>query len=79
MKLAVRTTIDIPTPLYRKLKEEAARQGCSVGELINRGIGKVLLEKRRCEIRRVHFPLIRSKGPKVNLTSERIYKIVGFP
>jgi hypothetical protein len=26
----VRTTVDIPGPIYRKLKEQAARQGCSV-------------------------------------------------
>jgi hypothetical protein len=29
--------------------------------------------------RRVHFPLIHSKGPKVNLTNERIYELVAFP
>jgi hypothetical protein len=27
----------------------------------------------------VHFPLIHSKGPKVNLTNERIYGLVAFP
>jgi len=31
---AVRTTVDIPASLYRKLKEQAAAQGRSVRELI---------------------------------------------
>jgi hypothetical protein len=39
----VRTTIDIPAPVYRKLKEQAARQGCSVRDLVTRGIHQVLL------------------------------------
>jgi hypothetical protein len=35
---AVRTTVDIPAPLYRKLKEQAAAQGRSVRELILLGV-----------------------------------------
>lgn len=75
---AFRTTVDIPAPLYRKLKEQAARQGCSIRDLISRGIEQVLLEPRRPS-RRVSLPLIRSKGPKVKLTNERIYELIEFP
>jgi hypothetical protein len=75
---AFRTTVDIPAPLYRKLKEQAARQGCSIRDLIGRGIEQVLLEPRRPR-RRVSLPLIRSKGPKVKLTNERIYELIEFP
>jgi hypothetical protein len=75
----VRTTVDIPAPLYRKLKEQAARQGCSARELILRGVESVLLEPRRPAGRRVRFPLIRSTGPKVEISSGQIYEHIEFP
>jgi hypothetical protein len=37
------------------------------------------LDRGVADRRRVHFPLIHSKGPKVNLTNERIYELVAFP
>lgn len=75
----VRTTVDIPAPLYRKLKEQAAVQGCSARELIIRGVEKVLLTPRRPAPHRVQFPLIRSEGAPVAVTSEQIYEQVEFP
>ena len=75
----IRTTVDIPVLLYRRLKEQAAAQGCSARELILRGMEKVLLNPRQPTRRRVQFPLIRSKGPKVSLSSEQIYEHVEFP
>jgi hypothetical protein len=38
----MRTTVDIPDSTYRKLKSKAAQQGCSVNELILRGVEKEL-------------------------------------
>jgi hypothetical protein len=76
---AVRTTVDIPVSLYRKLKEQAAAQGRSVRELILVGVRTTLLESKRPRARRVRFPLIVSKGPKVDLTNEQIYERVEFP
>jgi hypothetical protein len=79
-KEAVRTTVDIPAPLYRKLKEQAAAQGRSVRELILVGVQATLLQGKRARPRRVKFPLIKSKGgPKVELTNEQIYEHVEFP
>ncbi len=75
---SVRTTIDIPAPLYRKLKEQAAARGESVRELVLAGIKNVLLQPRRPRVRRVKFPIIVSEGPKVDLTNEQIYGEVGF-
>ncbi|MEX2261214.1 MAG: hypothetical protein WD696_04645 [Bryobacteraceae bacterium] len=75
----IRTTVDIPGALYRQLREQAAAQGCSVRELILRGVEKVLLHAERPEFRRVRFPLIRSEGPKVPLSNEQIYEHVEFP
>ena len=76
---AVRTTVDIPSALYRKLKEQAAAQGRSVRELILSGVRVTLLEGRRPRPRRVKFPLIVSKGPKVDLSNDQIYEHVEFP
>lgn len=76
---SVRTTVDIPAPLYRKLKEQAAAQGRSIRELIVAGVKSTLLEGKRPRTKRVHFPLIVSKGPKVALTNEEIYERVEFP
>ncbi len=78
-KEAIRTTVDIPAPLYRKLKEQAAAQGRSVRELILLGVHATLLQGKRARPRRVKFPLIVSEGPKVELTNEQIYEHVEFP
>ena len=75
----VRTTVDIPAPLYRKLKEQAAAQGRSIRELILSGVRSTLLEPRRPSSKRVRFPLIDSTGPKVALTNKQIYERVEFP
>ena len=76
---SVRTTVDIPTSLYRRLKEQAAAQGRSVRELILAGAKSALVEGKRPRPKRVRFPLIVSKGPKVDLTNELIYEYVEFP
>jgi hypothetical protein len=66
MKAAsVRTTIDIPTQVYRQLKEQAAAQGRSARELILAGIEKVLLHGQRPQPRRVQFPSSARKGLKL--------------
>lgn len=76
---SIRTTVDIPAPLYRKLKERAAARGRSVRELVLAGVRTVLQEGQRPRPEKVQFPLIVSKGPKVNLTNEQIYEHVEFP
>ena len=78
-KQAVRTTVDIPTSLYRKLKAQAAAQGRSVRELIILGVRFTLVESKRPRSRRVKFPLIVSDGPKIDLTNEQIYEHLEFP
>ena len=74
----MRTTVDIPDGTYRKLKSKAARQGCSVKELILRGVEKELALARAR--RRVQLPIVRSKKPgTLRITNEQIYEIVPFP
>jgi hypothetical protein len=76
---AIRTTVDIPASLYRKLKEQAAAQGRSIRELILLGVRVTLIEGKRPRSQRVKFPLIASDGPKVDLTNEQIYEHIEFP
>jgi len=76
---SVRTTVDIPTPLYRRLKEQAAARGSSVRELVLAGVRIVLLKGQRPRPKRVQFPLIVSQGARVDLTNEQIYEHVEFP
>jgi hypothetical protein len=76
---SVRTTVDIPAPLYRKLKQQAAARGSSVRELVLVGVRSVVLHSQRPRPKRVRFPLIESEGPTVDLSSEQIYEHVEFP
>ena len=78
-KNMIRTTVDIPAPIYRRLKEQAADQGCSVRDLVMHGIERVLLNPQRPRRKPVKFPLIDSEGPKVELTNERLYELIEFP
>jgi hypothetical protein len=75
----MRTTVDIPDPTYRKLKSRAAQQGCSVKELVLRGVEKELGVETAGK-GRIRLPIVRSKEPgKLCLTNEKIYEIIPFP
>jgi hypothetical protein len=74
----VRTTVDIPDAVYRRLKASAAEQGCSVKELILRGVENQLENRKRSK--RIRLPIVHSKQPgTLDLTNERIYEIIPFP
>jgi hypothetical protein len=76
----MRTTVDIPDPVYRRLKTRAVREGSSAKELILRGVEKVLKENRRRSRRKVSLPIVRSKRPgKVRLDNAKIYEVISFP
>lgn len=72
----MRTTIDIPDPIYKELKARAARQGRTVKEIILWGVEKEMqsaVPKRS----RIRLPLIRGKEPrKLNLTNAQIDDIL---
>jgi hypothetical protein len=79
MQKSVSIVVDMPVFLYAKLKRQAMSQRSSVRELILACIGKGLLQGQRPRAKRVRFPLIISRGPKVNLTNHQIYEFVPFP
>jgi hypothetical protein len=76
--LTVRTTVDIPDPTYRQLKARAALRGCSVKELILRGVEAELKGEKRGQTKaRVALPLIKSRRPGwLRLSNRRIHEIL---
>jgi len=79
---SVRTSIDIPRDLQRRLHEAAARKGCSARQLILNGIVRAVDEpvverpRRRLELTK---PLVPSRGKPIDLTSAAIYELIEFP
>jgi hypothetical protein len=75
----VRTTVDIPDPLYRELKGKAASEGRSVKEIILRGVEKEL-KGRNSSPRTVNLSIVRSKRPgSAKLDNAKIFEIIPFP
>lgn len=76
----MRTTVDIPDPLYRRLKARAATEGRSVKELIVQG---VLVELRGTDAkprRRIKLPIVPSKSPgTLHIDNADIYEVIPFP
>ena len=79
---AVRTSIDLPRELHRRLHEAAARKGCSARKLMLAGIEQAIEEtaparpKRRLNL---DEPLIPPAGRKLDMTNEEIYELIEFP
>ncbi len=76
----MRTTVDIPDPIYRRLKSAAALRCCSVKDLVLRGV-KAELEGAtgRRKSKAIRLPIIDSKRPGwLQLTNRRINEIL-FP
>lgn len=77
----MRTTIDIPDPVYRRLKSRAVREGSSAKKLILRGVEQILRDKRaKSSRKRIRLPIVRSKRPgTLYLDNARIYDLISFP
>lgn len=75
----MRTTVEIPDSMYRRLKSKAAREGSSTRAIILRGVKEVLKSERRKGGVPVSLPIVRSKRPgTLALDNARIYDIA-FP
>jgi hypothetical protein len=80
--VAIRTSIDVPRDLHRRLHEAAARKGCSARKLILAGIERAVEEvKPSRPSRRLSLdpPLIRPAGRCVNITNEEAYELIELP
>lgn len=79
---SVRTSIDIPRDLHRRLREAAARKGCSARQLILRSIEQAVAEAAAKRPRRrlsLDPPIVPSTGKPIDLTNEQIYDLIDFP
>lgn len=79
---SVRTSIDLPRDLHRRLHETAARKGCSARQLILRSIEQLVDEatpKRPQRRLNLDKPIIPSRGKPFNLTNEQIHDLIEFP
>ena len=75
MPHTVRTSLDIPEDLHRRIHEAAKRRGCSARALILSSIEREVA----CEPRpkgRVKAPLVSGKGDPVNPSHDQIYDIL---
>jgi len=77
----MRTTVDIPDPIYRQLKAQAAREGSSAKKLILRGVEQILRGgSRKPSGRRIKSPVIPSKKPgTLKIDNAAIDDILSLP
>ena len=79
---SIRTSIDIPRDLHRRLHETAARRGCSARQLILASIEQTLTQSEPVRTRRrlsLDPPIVPSRGRPFDLTNEQIYDLIEFP
>jgi hypothetical protein len=77
----MRTTVDIPDPIYRELKARAAREGTSVKQVILRSVKREMgAPQPEKSAKGLRFPLIASKQPgSLKLGKEGVYEYIPFP
>jgi hypothetical protein len=79
---SVRTSIDLPCELHRRVHEAAARKGCSARKLILAGIERAVEEAKSTRpSRRLSLdpPLIRPAGRRIRITDEQAYELIELP
>jgi hypothetical protein len=78
----IRTSIDLPRDLHRRLHEAAARNGCSARKLILAGIERAVEETKPARPRRrlaLDRPLIRPAGRRIGISNEEAYELIELP
>ena len=79
---SIRTSLDLPRDLHRRLHELAALRGCSARQLILQSIESAVASsgqqrpKRRLDL---DSPLVPLTGKPIVLTDDQIYGGVEFP
>jgi hypothetical protein len=78
---SIRTSVDVPRDLHRRLREVAARKGCSARQIILAGIEHAVERAEPVRRRRLKLdpPLIPRAGRRIDLTNERIYELIELP
>ena len=69
----MRTTVDLPAPLFRQMKATAALRGISIKDLVSAAVESEIVREESTEEYSVKLPLIRSKRPgMLHLTNAEI-------
>ena len=75
MPHTVRTSLDIPADLHRRIHEAARRRGCSTRALILASIEREVAFESSAN-GRVSAPLLPGKGEPVNPSHDQIYDVL---
>ena len=78
----MRTTVELPDPIYREMKIRAANEGTTIREIILEGVTMRLRGENATSTRgdRPRFPVIRSRNPgSLKLGEEVVYEYIPFP
>ena len=61
----MRTTVDLPDPLFKQVKAEAALRGMKLRDFIRRSLEQALAgSSRKANSRRVQLPLVQGDGKR---------------
>ena len=69
----MKTTIEIPEPLFRQAKAKAAMEGLTLRDLFVLGLQLAVQTPATSTKQRAAFPLIRAAKSAPRLTDEQIY------
>ncbi len=78
----MRTTLDIPDPIYREIRVRAASEGKTMRDIILDGVAMRLQTEKASPKQRGRFriPVIKSKNPgSLRLGEEGVYEYIPFP
>ena len=78
----MRTTVELPDPIYREMKIRAANEGTTIREIILEGVTMRLRSESTTATRVAgpRFPVIRSRNPgSLKLGEEGVYEYIPFP
>lgn len=75
MPHAIRTSLDLPEDLHRRIHEAARRRGCSARALILSSIEREVAFESGVK-RRLQAPLVTGPGEPVNPSHDEIYDVL---
>ena len=75
MPRTIRTSLDIPQELHRRIHEAARRRGCSARALILSSIEREVAQQSGPR-GRVQSPIVRDEGKPVDPSHEQIYEVL---
>lgn len=76
----MRTTVDIPDEIYRRLRVKAAQEGKTIRRIALRAILREIDEPAGQRVPRLAEPILKSYAPgSIRIDNEQIYDLIGFP